>query len=185
MHKFFFRINSKIYTYHFTVVPLESSIKSYIRIFKNMYRYRSISMNSKVLTIGIVAALSALSGSFMLSGSAYASTVFIACAAPPDQIAAPSNGTTLNIAVINGGSITSTDVIADDAFGNSRGWDPNDANTVFTISGVSFDATPSSVISVSTNDFVNWNLCGANLVLPDFLQGKLADLKAIGNTTSQ
>jgi hypothetical protein len=138
----------------------------------------------------VTTAVTIFGGMFAFSNSVYAqSTIFLACAAPPGQNPAPSDGTTLNYAVINNGRIDFTEVIPDNTAGNARGWDPTGSDTIFVVSDVppGAEATSSSVIAVSTNDFVSWNLCGANLVSSPFFAAAEAanDTKLANLTASQ
>jgi hypothetical protein len=145
-----------------------------------------------VLLLITTALLTVFAGTFALSNSAYAqsSSIYLACAAPPGQNPAPSEGTTLNYAVINNGRVDFTEVIPDNAGGNARGWNPDGTTTIFTVSGVPpfAEATSTSVIAISTNDFSNWNLCGANLVTLQLAGATNATMnitKSTNMTTSQ
>jgi hypothetical protein len=139
-------------------------------------------VKSKAILIGTMAILAIFVGTSAFSNSAYASTIFLACAAPPNHTPAPSDGTSLVYAVINNNNIDFTEVVADDGSGNQRGWDPDGVRTTFVVGGVPF-AGPNSVIPVSTNDFSNWNLCGVNLVSPVGFEANIT--KSMNTTASQ
>jgi hypothetical protein len=77
-------------------------------------------VKSKAILIGTMAILAIFVGTYAFSNSAYAASIDVACAAPPCQNPAPSNGTTLVYAIINNNFIDFTEVVADDIFGNIR-----------------------------------------------------------------
>jgi hypothetical protein len=141
-------------------------------------------VKSKAILIGTMAILAIFMGTSAFSNSAYAqSIIYLACAAPPDQNPAPSDGTSLVYTVINNNNIDFTEVVADDVAGNARGWIPDGVLTIFRVTGVPF-ATSNSVIAVSTNDFSSWNVCGVNLVGQEFLEAANVT-KSMNTTASQ
>ena len=140
-----------------------------------------IKLKSKAILIGTMAILAIFVGTSAFS-NAYASQIYLACAAPPDQNPAPSDGTSLVYTVINNNNIDFTEVVADDASGNQRGWNPDGTTTIFTVGAVPL-AGPNSVISVSTNDFSSWNLCGVNLVSPVGFEANIT--KSMNTTASR
>jgi hypothetical protein len=132
-------------------------------------------VKSKAILIGTMAILAIFVGTSAFSNSAYAATIDVACAAAPGQNAAPSEGTTLVYAIINNNFIDFTEVVADDIFGNIRGWDPDGMTTFFTVEGVPSDANINSVIAVSTNDLHGLAVCGVNLVIPEGLEANITE----------
>ncbi len=139
-------------------------------------------MKSKAILIGTMTILAIFVGTSAFSNSAYAATIHVACATPPNENPAPSDGTSLVYAIINNNLIDFTEVVADDVFGHSIGWDPNGADTSFIVDVPSF-ASSNSVIAVSTNDPVNINVCGVNLVIPEGLEANIT--KSMNTTASK
>jgi len=126
----------------------------------NQYKVLFILAISVVTSMGLVTPL-----------KAYAADIWVSCASPPDGTSAPADGTLLSYAVINNNLISSTGIIPDDIQGNitqgNTGWNPDGNTTSLNVqlpdgSG----ASKSSVIAISTNDPVNFNLCGVNWVNP-------------------
>jgi hypothetical protein len=140
-------------------------------------------VKSKAILIGTMTILAIFVGTSAFSNSsAYAASISVVCAAPPGQNPAPSNGTSLVYAIINDNLIDFTEVVADDVFGHSIGWDPNGAATFFLVDVPSV-ATSNSVIAVSTNDVPNINVCGVNLVIPEGLEANIT--KSMNTTASK
>jgi hypothetical protein len=130
----------------------------------------------KAILIGTMAILAIFVGTSAFSNSAYASQIEVVCTSPP------SEGTLLNYAVINNNNIVFTEVVADNLPGNMREWNPNGVDRIFHVHAVPF-ADSSSVISVSTNDFSNFIVCGVDLVIPVGFEANIT--KSMNTTASK
>jgi hypothetical protein len=135
-----------------------------------------------ILTIFVTASLSVVT-----SNNAYAEpSMYVACAAPPEENPAPADLTTLNYAVINDDEISYSETIADNVQGNARGWDPDGTNTWFHVNlPEESEASSNSIIAISTNDPESFNLCGVNLVVDEEINNQNITKSGSGNSSLQ